>query len=262
MPSPFPGMDPYLEEPAGWPDVHHRLLSTISDQIAALAAPRYFVRIEERVYITDPLDDTGYPKLVPDIVVTRSPRRAIREAPPAGGLTLTPPAVIEASLDLEIHDYYLQIHDARSREVVTAIELLSPANKVPRSRGRAALIEKRDLLRRAGAHWMEIDLLRAGERYPSLADRGDYCVAVWPAGANKLYAWFVDLRDRLPTVSVPLREPDDDILLDLQQALDTAYDRAFYADSVDHTTPPPDPPLKLPDAAWVKQMLGSWHAPG
>ena len=106
------------------------------------------------------------------------------------------------------------------------------------------MIEKRDQLRRAGAHWMEIDLLRAGERYPGLADRGDYCVVLWPAGADKMYAWLADIRDRLPTVTVPLREPDDDIPLDLQAALDTTYDRAYYADSVTHAAPLPDPPLK------------------
>lgn len=260
MPSPFPGMDPYLEEPAGWPDVHNSLMGDIRALLAASARPRYYVRIEERVYITDPFDDPGYSQFVPDITITRSPHRGIRETPPGGVLTQPPPTIIEASLDPEIRDYYLQVHDARSREVVTAIELLSPANKVPKSRGRLAMIEKRDQLRRAGAHWMEIDLLRAGERYPGLADRGDYCVVLWPAGANKMYAWLADIRDRLPTVAVPLREPDDDIPLDLQAVLDTTYDRAYYADSVDYVAPLPDPPLKLPDAAWVQRTLEAWRA--
>lgn len=259
MPSPFPGMDPYLEETAGWPDVHHRLITAVSEQLAVHASPHYYVRIEERVYITDPLDDPGYPRLVPDIIVTRSPHRGIRETPPAGVLTASPPTIIEPLLDPEIRDYYLEVHDARSRELVTAIELLSPANKVPKSRGRLTMIEKRDLLRRAGAHWMEIDLLRAGERYPGLAERGDYCVVLWPAHAHKMYAWLADIRDRLPTVSVPLREPDDDIPLDLQAALDATYDRAFYVDSVDYSAPVPDPPLKPPDAAWVQRMIETWR---
>ncbi|MCK4452049.1 MAG: DUF4058 family protein [Anaerolineae bacterium] len=29
MPSPFPGMDPYLEYPVRWPDVHHSLITYI-----------------------------------------------------------------------------------------------------------------------------------------------------------------------------------------------------------------------------------------
>ncbi len=258
MPSPFPGMDPYLEDPIGWPGVHLLLLGGIHEQLASAVGPRYYNHVEERVYITDPLRDAGYGKLVPDVIVTerQGPLAPLPEhASGLGALTLTPPVVIESLLDPEIHDRYLQIHDARSREVVAAIELLSPANKVRRSRGRLAMLKQRDLLRRANVHWMEIDLLRAGERDPRLAGQGDYCVALWPAGAMKLYAWFADLRDRLPTVSVPLGEPEAHVLLDLQQALDTTYGRARFADSVDYAMPIPDPPLSPADQAWVERMV-------
>lgn len=258
MSSPFPGMDPFLEDPAGWPDVHHRLITAIGDQLASSASPRYFVRIEERVYVTDPDDDPGYGKLVPDVIVTEG--RQGHAAEPvadanAGMLVLTPPVTIEVMLDPEIRDRYLEVHDARTREVIAAIELLSPANKVRNSRGRAAMQAKRDLLRRAGAHWMEIDLLRAGERYPQVAQRSDYCVILWPAATTKMLGWFVDLRDRLPTVSVPLRAPDADVLLDLQQALTTVYDRAHYADSIDYDGVVPDPPLRPADQAWVARTI-------
>lgn len=258
MPSPFPGMDPYLEDPIGWPGVHMLLLGGIHEQLAAAVRPKYYVQIEERVYITDPLRDAGYTRLVPDVIVTERQRRlphAPERAGDAGVLTMTPPVVIETLLDPEIHDRYLQVHDARSREVVAAIELLSPANKVRRGRGRLAMLKKRDLLRRANVHWMEIDLLRAEERDPQLAGQGDYCVALWPAGEIKLYAWFIDLRDRLPTVSVPLGEPEEHVLLDLQQTLDTTYDRARFADSVEYDTAIPEPPLSPADRAWVGRMV-------
>jgi hypothetical protein len=122
------------------------------------------------------------------------------------------------------------------------------------------MIEKRDLLRRAGAHWMEIDLLRGGERAPSVRDRSDYCVLLWPSGATTMLGWFVDLRDPLPTVALPLRPPDDDVLIDLQQVLDATYERAHYADSVDYRRPVPEPRLRPADADWLARGLAAWEA--
>jgi len=142
MRSPFPGMDPYLEDPIGWPGVHHLLLSSIHELLASAVGPSYVVRVEERVYVTDPSSDPGYAVLVPH--------------------------VIEPLLEPEIHDRTIEIRDARSHAVVAAIDLLSPANKVANSRGRLAMLKKRTLLRRAHAHWLEIDLLRAGERDPGM----------------------------------------------------------------------------------------------
>lgn len=260
MASPFPGMDPYLEDPAGWPDVHHMLLGSIRELLREAASPHYLVRIEERVYITDPEGDPGYPKLVPDVIVTEAPRRRVREAVTAGGLAIAEPVKIAMWVEPEVHDYFLLIHDNRSREVVTAIELLSPANKVTGSRGQAAMIEKRDTLRRAGAHWVEIDLLRAGERQRQLAGRSDYCAAVWPAGDPHMYAWFIGLRDPLPVIAVPLRPPDDDLPLDLQRALDLAFERAGYAELAGYDAPLPYPPLKPADQAWVLDTLAAWRA--
>jgi len=223
--SPFPGMDPYIENPAGWPDVHHRLLTTISEHLAVAISPNFYVRVEERVYLTDPLEDAGYETFIPDE---------------------------------EIHDYYLEVRDARSHEVVTAIELLSPANKVKGSRGYEAMLEKRKQLCQGGAHWLEIDLLRAGKRPERTAGQSDYCVTLLRRGKPGISVWFVDLRDPLPTVAVPLRTPFEDVPLNLQQVLDEIYRRAYYADSIDYTRPVLPPKLKLADEAWVKRLLTPW----
>jgi hypothetical protein len=262
MPSPFPGMDPFLEDPIGWPGVHLLLLGCIHELLASAVRPKYFVQVEERVYITDPFRDAGYSKLVPDVIITQRQHRlpyTPERTAGAGVLTATPSVVIESLLDPDIHDRYLEIRDARSREVVTAIELLSPANKVARGRGRRAMLKKRDLSRRANAHWMEIDLLRAGERDPQLAGQGDYGVTLWPARDLRLYAWFIDLRDRLPTITVPLRDPEEHVLLNLQQVLDITYDRGCFADSVNYAIPVPDPPLSPADQAWVLRSLDAWR---
>ncbi len=258
MPSPFPGMDPYLEDPINWPDVHHGLIDTIRAHLAVIAGPRFYVRIEERVYITDPADDPGYPALIPDVVVTSGRPERAQPRGQGGVATITAAVRIEPYLQPEIRDRYIEIHDARSHEVVTAIEVLSPANKVKGSRGRRALEEKRALLHQGGAHWIEIDLLRAGERHERLTGRSDYCVTLWRRGRGGLYAWFIDLRDPLPTIAVPLRPPYEDLPLDLQRVLDETYDRAYYAESIDYTRPLPPPPLQPADAAWVKNTLQAW----
>lgn len=260
MPSPFPGMDPYLEDNAGWPDVHHRLLTTIGDQLADQVSPHFIVRIEERVYITDELDDPGYPKLIPDVVVTTAAGRPSPVQAWPSAATITAPVLIDEWLEPEIHDYYLEIRDARSHEVVTAVELLSPANKVRHSRGWMTLREKQQLLHRGGVNWVEIDLLRAGERPRAIANRSDYCVTLVRPGQPGANVWFIGLRDPLPIVAVPLRPAYPDVPLDLQRALRQTYDRAHYADSLDYSQPPPPPLLKPADAAWAKRLVKAWQA--
>ena len=66
MPSPFPGMDPYLEEPGLWPDVHHELISETRALLNTILRPKYYVRIEQRVYISDE-GDSGRLVMVPDL---------------------------------------------------------------------------------------------------------------------------------------------------------------------------------------------------
>jgi hypothetical protein len=258
----FPGMDPFLEDPAGWPDVHHSLLSTIREHLAEAVSPHFYVRVEERVYLSEPPTDTFTEDgpFAPDIILTTG-----RRSWPTQQLTLTAaapvtaPVLVEELFAPETHDYYLEVRDARAHKVITAIELLSPANKVKKSRGRKTMLEKHKLLRQAGAHWLEIDLLRAGVRDKELAGRSDYCVTLFRRGQRGMHVWFIDLRDPLPTVAVPLRSPFGDVPLNLQQVFSETYRRAHYADSLDYTRSLPSPRLKPADAAWVKHLVTAWH---
>lgn len=52
MPSPFPGMNPYLEASTFWSSVHSRLIVAIADAIAVALRPRYYVEVEKRVYLS------------------------------------------------------------------------------------------------------------------------------------------------------------------------------------------------------------------
>ena len=63
MTYPFPGMNPYLERVSLWPDIHLELIRNIRLILAAGLAPRYYVSVEERTYITavDPNSFVGRP---------------------------------------------------------------------------------------------------------------------------------------------------------------------------------------------------------
>lgn len=256
MQGPFPGMDPHLEEPGLWPDVHSRLITAIGDALAASVAPGFIVRIEQRVYITD-YDELVRQGVVPDLYLLQRPL-------PGGGVVtapnaISPPATLEPLYDEEIRDRYIEILDARGHEVVTTLELLSPANKAPDSRGREQFARKRETILHSRTNWVEIDLLRAGQRPAEVAGKSDYYALQRRFGRHQYLAWYWNLRDPLPTIAVPLTAKYADVPLDLGAILRGVYVRAFYALSVDYAGPVPAPRPLPPDAAWINDRLRVWR---
>jgi hypothetical protein len=259
MHSPFPGMDPYLEDPTMWSDVHHRLIAAIGDDLVAHLSPNYFVRIQERVYITHETNDPGYTALIPDVTITEGRPWPTAPGDRPGGVMVLPSVEVELLMEPEIRDRFLTVHDRRSQKVVTTVEVLIPANKVKNSHGRQMLQAKRQALIAAGASYLEIDLLRAGECAENLAGRSDYLVTLQRNAWQRLRVWFIGLRDPLPAIGVPLSAPHEEVVLDLQRILNEVYERAHYADSVEYTDLPP-PALSAPDVHWVGRQLTSWRA--
>jgi hypothetical protein len=149
--------------------------------------------------------------------------------------------------------------DSETRRVVAVIEILSPANKVARSSGLKSFRKKRLAVMNSDSHWVEIDLLRRGV---SLALRKrirahDYFVHISPVNRRPDgVVWPIRLSERLPVVSIPLRPEDDDVRIDLQTVLNTAYDRAGYELKIDHTKEP-DPPLIPETREWAERWLRS-----
>jgi hypothetical protein len=250
-------MDPYLEEPSGWTSVHHRLITVLGDMLTEQVAPAYYVAIEERVYITDPDDPAERQQFAPDLYLVERP------VPPSSGslsaTTITPPTMIELLPALEVRDRYLEIRDQRSREVVTTLEVLSPRTKAGRSKGRKAFLAKRQAVFAAHTHWIEIDLLRAGERPKETVKSHYYALLRRADDPGRLAVWYVSVRDMLPTIAVPLRPSHPDVALSLQAALDTVYARARYADEIDYVRPVPPPTLDPADAAWVVSCTATWQ---
>jgi Protein of unknown function (DUF4058) len=258
MPSPFPGMDPYLEKPTRWRDVHIEVITAIRAALNLQLESSYFAQIQERIYISTE-DDPGRVELSPDVQVTSQTLEG-RPSMPAGevgSVEIAEPLVLETLLDEDIREPSLEIIDSESRKVVTVIELLSPAKKFSRLQGLKSFRQKRNTIMKSRSHWVEIDLLRRGV---SLALRKrirphEYFVHVSPVHLRtRGWVWPIRLSQRLPVVRIPLRRADDDFELDLQAVLDTAYDRAGYRRVIDYTKEP-FPSLKPLWAEWSDRWL-------
>jgi Protein of unknown function (DUF4058) len=257
MPSPFPGMDPYLEDPGLWPDVHHEILSAAREILNHQLRPKYLVRIEERVYISGE-NDPGRP-VIPDVHISaRSGWEGKPYWPRAGGRAeVAEPVEGNTMIEEEVHEAYLSIIDRAGQSVVTVIELLSPTNKVPGSQGRVSSEQKREEVLHSPSHWVEVDLLRGGVGFRPwwLRSPCEYFVHVSRAEKRpKGLVWPIRLSQHLPVITIPLRPEDPDASLDLQAVIATAYDRAGYDLSVDYGCDPV-PPLTGEWPGWADALL-------
>ncbi|MEZ4658878.1 MAG: DUF4058 family protein [Caldilineaceae bacterium] len=259
MPSPFPGMDPYLEGYL-WPDVHHRLATQISDQLTPRLRPKYVARIEIQV-VTDESPEGEVGIMYPDVEIVRTSTPPVQSGSHAGTalLELTPATASVPLLEFEVRVATVEIRDAAQNQLVTSIEILSPVNK--REPGLSKYVEKRRRLRAAHVHLIEIDLLRRGQRvaiHPRLSS-SLYRVSLIRAGASHADIWALGLQDALPAIPVPLRPPDDDILLNLEEAFSAIYDRAAYDLSIEYAAEPPPPALSQADSVWMAQRLSEFY---
>lgn len=251
MRCPFPGMDPYLEHPALWPDVHNRLIAAMADDLAGQVAPRYYVGLERRAYLlqTDDLLFVGRPDIS---VIAPSPPLPRRVRP------LADIAVMEVDLpmDEEVGENFLEVHEVKTGRLVTVVELLSPVNKLS-GKGRMEYEKKRAEILRTRTNLVEIDLLRAGEPMPIVGSpvMSDYRILVSRGSQRprgRLYAFAV--RQAIPPFHLPLLPGDTEPLLDIGSVLHTLYERARFDLRLDYSVPPV-PPLADEDEAWLVTVL-------
>ncbi|MEP7199490.1 MAG: DUF4058 family protein [Chloroflexota bacterium] len=259
MSSPFPGMDPYLEGYL-WPDLHHRLATQISDQLAPLIQPRYVARIVMRTVVEQMESGESVGVMLPDVEIFNA-RRVDTEPFARGGLAVATnpiapaPLVLPQPLTYEVEIPSVEIRDVAGGILVTSIEILSPTNKT--GTGWDEYQVKRRKVLQAQAHLLEIDFIRRGRRpIPTMSGkRAPYYIFLTRAQRrDRVEVWPIQLRDALPIIPVPLRAPEPDVPLDLSVAFGTVYDRARYDLSLDYHLPP-NPPLNDADAEWARGLL-------
>ena len=211
------------------------LYSGIQALLSEQLRPKYFVRVDERIYISDGSDPT-----------LQLPDRF-------RGLDLS------GRIEVEIHEAFLKLIDVRDRDVVTVIEILSPATKLTDSPGGQSFEQKRREIMSCPSHWVEIDLLRGNRMVPVPQRVGphEYLVHVSKADVRpRSFLYPIRLPQRLPVIPIPLKPADPGARLDLQAVLDSAYDRAGYDLGIDYRTEP-KPPLDGELARWADQLLRS-----
>jgi hypothetical protein len=254
MPSPFPGMDPYLEGYL-WPDVHTALAHKIRQQLAPQIQPNYVARLEISV-IEDEAFEAEIGVMYPDVEVVkvRPTLEPTGGAPVAGLLPTTAPLTITIPT---VRLVTIEIRDVAQNQLVTSIEIISPVNKREPSLGRYR--QKRERIRQAEVHLLEIDLLRRGSRVWEYANipKVPYMVMLARAASNTMEVWPLTLSEALPALPVPLRPPDEDAVFALSAALTEVYEEAYYHLSIDYQQDPPPPVLTTEERAWMKQLLST-----
>lgn len=257
MPSPFPGMDPYLEHPDFWPEVHSRLIVAIADFLVPQVRPKYRVAIEKRIYQITPSDgDTSLLVGVPDIAVNRQPTEPETQASQVAVAPAGYPLTVTLPMPEQVKQSYLEVRDLATGQVVTAIEVLSPVNKRS-GEGRETYLKKRDRILGSLTHLVEIDLLRGWRPMPMQGGKleANYRILVSREAHRPqadLYAF--NLRDPIPEFSLPLRTGDTEPTVDLQALLNQVYDRSGYDYVLDYCQPP-NPPLSELDHSWANDLL-------
>lgn len=265
MLSPFPGMDPYLEQPAFWSSFHSRFIVAVADAIEPQLGPQYYVEVETRTYQSD-AEEPGVLVGIPDAVVfaktgVSQPVAAdFSESPTA---TQARPERVTVPMPATVNERFLEVREVTTDAVVTVIEVLSPKNKRA-GEGRAAYEKKRRTILGSATHLVELDLLRSGKPmalmdvhtaapYRILISRSDQ------RPSADLYS--VALPQSLPTVPIPLKPDDGEPLVSLQSLFNGVYERGRYHTRIDYDQPVPPPELMPSDQAWLETVLTS-HAKG
>ncbi|NET58219.1 MAG: DUF4058 family protein [Symploca sp. SIO2E6] len=255
MPSPFPGMNPYLEHPQFFSEVHHRLITALADAIEPNLSLKYRVAIEKRTYLSDPEESVEVG--IPDVAVTFQKSTLTSQAPSTATLPAQEEAVtVTIPVPQEIREGYLEIREEATGYVVTTIEVLSPTNKRSKM-GRQAYLRKRQEVLSTPTHLVEIDLLRGSKPMPisSEISQTDYRILIAFGNRRPLAQLYgFSIRQTIPQFLLPLLPNDTEPIVDVQSLLVGIYQRARYDMAVDYSTEPV-PRLKEEDRIWADQLL-------
>ncbi|MEZ4770687.1 MAG: DUF4058 family protein [Caldilineales bacterium] len=272
--SPFPGMDPYLENTDIWPDFHDALASEIRSELNRILPPAYYARLQSRPELGIVMHQGRVRRIVPDVTVIHTEMREATAPYATGGTTVleVPRTQVSSAVEFRLPNEpfrhaFVEIRSSTGdHKLVTLIEILSPANKYPGS-DRQAYESKQQEILASDASLIEIDLLRYGRRVLPYIEMErqvaeldpDYLIMLSRSPRRGDFwidfsSYPVHLRDMLPCIPVPLLNPDPDVLLDLQYLFNRVYAEGPYSRMIDYRVDP-DPPLDDEDAFWADGLL-------
>jgi Uma2 family endonuclease len=255
MASPFPGMNPYLENPLFWSEIHNLLIVAIFRKLNPQLRPKYKVAIEKRVYQI--IDEDSLLVGIADVAVQSTQQKS---SPELANIAVASPSIQAVTVDVTmpetVKETYLEVRDIATQEVVTIIEILSPKNK-RRGEGRNAYTKKRLQVLGSYTNLVEIDLLRDGKPIQQLQNnlQTDYRILVSRATTRpKADLFAFNLPNPIPAFLLPLREDDTEPLLDIQTLISEIYDEGNYDLVIDYNQEAV-PAMSAENIAWVNAVL-------
>ncbi len=244
----FPGMNPYLEHPSLWPEVHSGLIGALMRTLNRQITPRYRAAMEKRVYmdmltvivpdstvfetgLETGLETGGMASRKP---ITASPAR--RDRLSGSAVVLTKPERVALPIPEGVTERFLEIREPRKQRVVTVVEILSPKNKRA-GEGRTQYLKKRQQILGSSSHFVEIDLLRVGDSMPlSRSCDTDYEILVSRVEDRPIADRYgFDLQEPIPRFTLPLDYGETEPLIDLKALLDQVYQEAALDLEIDYS---------------------------
>jgi len=255
MALPFLGMDPWLERPGLWPDVHDSLILALRRTLAPLLRPRYYIAVRQRSVLAVSAEESV--AIYPDVAIVDSGQAPVQSESTSS--VAAEPIVVSVPVRESLQEDYLEIVEAQTHQVISVIEILSPNNKQP-GEDRRSYESKRERIFRTLTNLVEIDLLRGWapmpftfvqnngkmSHYRILVKRGDH--------PRRAFLYPFNLKDAIPSFQLPLQRGDQEPLVHLGELLGEIYDEGGYDLRIDYSQPPV-PPLGDEEAAWASEIL-------
>lgn len=253
MLSPFPGMDPYLEDPDIWPDFPTSFFVEMKKVLNEILPPGFVARIDRYIWVHEPTAEDRVLLGKPDVYVAEKPD-VVKQR---GGRALTAPSTVVLPAVKQEGNRFLKIVDPKKHRVVTVVEILSPSNKAPGPKREAYLMKRNEYFAN-GVNVIEVDFLRSGPRMPWEGQENleaDYYILVCRASDfPRAGIWPLTVRDPLPTIPVPLDSGMEEPWLSLKECFDRAFGGSRHETEINYHSPPA-PPLREPEATWARALI-------
>lgn len=258
MPSPFLGMDPYIEAPRVWTDFHGGLAGEIRARLNRTIRPKYYAGLTSYItYETIEVTNREVENIRPDVGIWQTSRTRL-SVPSVAPVIETAPVESTVTYEIPLELFSVEVRMVGAETLITSIEILSPVNKQRTHDAHIDYLRKRRKLLRSAVHLIEIDLLRGGLRPPldTPVPKAPYYVTLSCANRRPhVSVWPIALNARLPTIPVPLLEPDPDVSLNLSEVVASVYERGGYDTRIDYAQPVPSPALLPEENQWVHLLL-------